>query len=94
MCTCCVLRLRCHVYGVVPWVVRLRFVLKSRCVQSLAEVPPIFGMVTLECTLDGSLVRPRGSIEQKEFGNLKLHRMEGSGEFCRLPGRLHLTSRQ
>ena len=102
MCTCRVLRMYCPVRGlVVLWMIRLRFVLKNRCVQSLAAVPPIFGMVTLACTRDGSLVRSRGSIEQKEFGKLKLlpgfatlYRMEEVGECCQLPCPLHLTSGQ
>ena len=72
--------------------VRLRFVLdKNRCVQSFAEVPPIFGMVTLACMRDGSQVQSRRSMERKESGKLKLlpgyavlHRVEGVGEFYRL----------
>lgn len=56
----------------VLWVVRLRFGLKNRCVQSLAEVPPIFGMVTLAGTRGGSLVRTRRSIKETELGRLKI----------------------
>ena len=71
------------------WVVRLRFVLQNRCVQSLAEVPPIFGMLTLACKRDVSLVRSRGSIEQTEFGKLKLADLD-VGRCC---GGSHATPR-